>query len=80
MGLQARPQGTREIPGETWTPDFRPDVVTPPFPDHVSGHSTFSAASATVLAAFTRSDRFGASATVRQGSSLIEPGRRRRPT
>jgi PAP2 superfamily len=67
-------QGTREIPGETWTPYFRPDVVTPPFPDHVSGHSTFSAASATVLAAFALSDRFGASATVRQGSSLIEPG------
>jgi hypothetical protein len=67
-------QGTRPIPGETWTPYFRPDVITPPFPDHVSGHSTFSAASATVLAAFTLSDRFGASATVRQGSSLIEPG------
>jgi hypothetical protein len=67
-------QGTQDIWGETWTPYFRPDVVTPPFPDHVSGHSTFSAASATVLAAFTRSDRFGASATVRQGSSLIEPG------
>ena len=49
-------------------------MVTPPFPDHVSGHSTFSAASATALAAITLSDRFGASATVRQGSSLIEPG------
>jgi hypothetical protein len=46
-------QGTGPIPGETWTPYFRPDVITPPFPDHVSGHSTFSAASATVLAAFT---------------------------
>ena len=67
-------QGTQPIPGETWTPYFRPDVITPPFPDHVSGHSTFSAASATVLAAFTLSDRFGASATVRAGSSLIEPG------
>ena len=67
-------QGTRPIPGQTWTPYFRPDVITPPFPDHVSGHSTFSAASATVLAAFTLSDRFGASATVRQGSSLLEPG------
>ncbi len=67
-------QGTQPIPGETWTPYFRPDVITPPFPDHVSGHSTFSAASATVLAAFTLSDRFGASATVSAGSSLIEPG------
>jgi PAP2 superfamily len=67
-------QGTGDIPGETWLPYFRPDVITPPFPDHTSGHSAFSAASATVLAAFTLSDRFGASATVRQGSSLIEPG------
>jgi hypothetical protein len=67
-------QGTQDILGEGWTPYFRPDVVTPPFPDHVSGHSTSSAASATVLAAFTLSDRFGASATVHKGSSLIEPG------
>jgi PAP2 superfamily len=67
-------QGTREIPAEQWQPYFRADVVTPPFPDHVSGHSTFSAAGATVLAAFTGSDRFGARATVRRGSSLIEPG------
>ena len=27
-------------------------IVTPPFPDYVSGHSTFSAAAATVLASF----------------------------
>src|SRR5437764_11495372 len=27
-------------------------IVTPPFPDYVSGHSTFSGASATVLASF----------------------------
>lgn len=67
-------QGTREIPAETWLPYFRPDVITPPFPDHVSGHSTFSAASATVLAAFTLSDRFGGRVTVRQGTSMIEPG------
>jgi PAP2 superfamily len=67
-------RGTQEIPGETWQPYFRPDVITPPFSDHVSGHSAFSAASATVLAAFTLSDSFGASATVRTGTSLVEPG------
>jgi hypothetical protein len=67
-------QGTREISAEQWQPYVRADVATPPSPDHVSGHSTFSAASATVLAAFTGSDRFGASATVRRGSSLVEPG------
>ena len=51
-----------------------PNVITPPFPEYVSGHSTFSAAAATVLTAFTGSDRFGASAVVPRGSSLVEPG------
>lgn len=37
-----------------WTPL----ISTPPFPEHVSGHSTFSAAAATVLSAFGGSDRF----------------------
>ena len=31
-------------------------IVTPPFPDYVSGHSTFSGAAATVLAAFYETD------------------------
>jgi hypothetical protein len=31
-------------------------IVTPPFPDHVSGHSTFSGAAATVLALFYGTD------------------------
>lgn len=32
-------------------PDWRPLLITPPHPDYVSGHSTFSAAAATVLIA-----------------------------
>jgi len=32
-------------------------IVTPPFPDYVSGHSTFSGAAATVLARFFGTDR-----------------------
>jgi PAP2 superfamily len=62
--------GTRPIKGEEW----RPYIATPPFPEYVSGHSTFSAAAATVLANFTGSDRFGASVTVAAGSSAVEPG------
>ena len=31
-------------------------IVTPPFPDYVSGHSTFSGAAATVLAMYYSSD------------------------
>ena len=40
-------------PDPAWT-SF---IVTPPFPDYVSGHSTFSGAAATVLAAFYDTDR-----------------------
>jgi hypothetical protein len=63
-------QGTRPIRGEEW----QPYIATPPFPEYVSGHSSFSAAAATVLARFTGSDRFGASVTIPAGSSRVEPG------
>jgi hypothetical protein len=66
-------QGTRRIAGERW----QPYLATPPFGEYPSGHSTFSAAAATVLAGFTGSDRFGAGATVAAGSSRIDPGSRR---
>jgi hypothetical protein len=33
-------------------------IATPPFPDYVSGHSTFSAAAAAVLALFYAADDF----------------------
>jgi hypothetical protein len=62
--------GTRRIQGETW----RPYIATPPFAEHPSGHATFSAAAAAVLARFTGSDRFGASAIIPAGSSRVEPG------
>ena len=38
-------------------PLWTPLLVTPPFPDYVSGHSTFSAAAAGVLALFYGSDQ-----------------------
>jgi hypothetical protein len=44
-----------------------------------SGHSTFSAAAAEVLASFTGSRRFGLSVTIPAGSSMIEPGVPSRP-
>jgi hypothetical protein len=49
-------------------------VVTPPFAEYPSGHSTFSAAAAEVLRRFTGSDALGATVTVPAGSSRIEPG------
>lgn len=67
-------QGARNIPGHSWSPYQPPHAITPPFPECVSGHSTFSAAAAEVLKTFTRSDRFVHSAVVPAGSSLVEPG------
>jgi PAP2 superfamily len=63
-------QGTRLIPGNEW----QSYIGTPPFPEYVSGHSTFSAASAEILKSFTGADDFGAQVTIPQGSSAIEPG------
>jgi PAP2 superfamily len=62
--------GPRRIQGEDW----QPYIPTPPFGESVSGHSTFSAAAAAVLASFTGSDRFGASATIPAGGARVEPG------
>jgi hypothetical protein len=67
-------RGTRTIRGEDWLPYQPAAVVTPPFAEYVSGHSTFSAAAAQVLASFTGSQRFGLSVTIPAGSSMIEPG------
>src|SRR5215211_6920201 len=67
-------KGTRLIRGETWHPYQATTFPTPPFPEYVSGHSTFSGAGARVLQQFTGSDLFGARVTVRPGASFIEPG------
>jgi hypothetical protein len=72
-------RGTVLMRGEEWQPYQLPTFVTPPFAEYVSGHSTFSAASATVLARFTGSDAFGASVTIPAGSSQIDPGVPARP-
>lgn len=66
--------GAVTMKGENWRPYQQATVVTPPFPEYVSGHSTFSAASAEVLRRFTGSDRFGAGVTIAAGTSLVEPG------
>ena len=66
--------GTKLIPAETWRPYQPTSVVTPPFPEYISGHSIFSAAGATVLRLFTGSDVFGHSVTIPKGTSQVEPG------
>lgn len=67
-------KGTDKIDGENWRPYQAETVVTPPFPEYVSGHSTFSAAAAEVLKRFTGSDNFGHSVTRKAGTSAVEPG------
>jgi hypothetical protein len=63
-------QGTQLISGE----NFRSYIPTPPFAEYVSGHSTFSAASAEILKSFAGSDALGASVTIAAGSSPVEVG------
>ncbi len=65
--------GLRNIAGETWMPFQRPTGVTPPFPDHVSGHSTYSSASGDILRRFTGSDAFNHGVTVAARSLVIDP-------
>ena len=63
-------KGTQMIDGGTW----HSYLPTPAFAEYVSGHSTFSAAGAYILAQVVGSDTFGNSYTVPAGSSLVEPG------
>ncbi|HEY6267597.1 MAG TPA: hypothetical protein VIX11_04815 [Candidatus Acidoferrum sp.] len=60
--------------GAQWIPYQPATFPTPPFPDYVSGHSTYSAAAARILMLWTGSERFGESVTLPRGSSKIEPG------
>jgi hypothetical protein len=66
--------GFGAIQGENWIPYQATNVVTPGFPEYVSGHSTFSGAGMAILSWFTGGDTFGATVTVPAGSLKIEPG------
>jgi len=67
-------RGTQTIPGEQWQAYQTGAQPTPAFPEFSSGHSAFSAAGAEILKSFTGSDVFGNSATIKAGSSGVEPG------
>ncbi|GAC1358591.1 MAG: hypothetical protein NVSMB3_05670 [Acidobacteriaceae bacterium] len=66
-------RGTVGMDGRYWVPYQLSTFPTPPFPEYISGHSTFSAAGAEILLRFTGSDVFGASVVFPAGSSKIEP-------
>ena len=63
-----------EIAGEKWTPYNPGSNLSPAFPGYISGHSTFSRASATVLRLFTGSDYFGFSTLIPPNFGRVEPG------
>ena len=67
-------QGTQTILGEQWIPWQRPSNRSPPFPDFVSGHSTFSAACATAIARVRGSNTISLNATVPKGAFRTDPG------
>jgi hypothetical protein len=67
-------KGTVEMDGSEWRPYQLATFPTPPFPEYVSGHSTYSAAAAQILTLWTGGDHFGDSVTLAAGSSQIEPG------
>jgi hypothetical protein len=67
-------KGAGFIDGGTWLPYQEPTVITPPFAEYVSGHSTFSAAAATILQNFTNSDWLNLTVTYQPGQTSIEPG------
>ncbi len=62
------------IDAGTWTPYNPGSNLSPAFPGWVSGHATFSAASAAVLRAFTGSDSFGFSTVIPANFGRVEPG------
>jgi hypothetical protein len=71
-GVEGPATGLQTIAGEAWVPFQSPSLPTPPFPDHVSGHSSYSAASAEVLRLFTNSDAFNHSVVIKAGTSLYD--------
>jgi len=72
-GFDGPAGGLRQIAGEAWVPYLLATAPTPAFPDHVSGHSTFSAAAAEVLKLFTGSDTFNHGVTLAPRSLTLDP-------
>jgi hypothetical protein len=67
--------GIGEEDGSAWIPYQEPGMVTPPFAEYPSGHSTFSGAASEVFLRFSGTDAFKTALTVtmKAGTSTIEP-------
>jgi hypothetical protein len=62
--------GTVNMEGEGWCPYL---LNTPPFPEYVSGHSTFTRAMADIISCFCDSSEYGECVVFPACSSVIEP-------
>jgi hypothetical protein len=62
--------GTQTVKGEA----FRPYLATSSSPEHISGHSSFGAAGATLLKLFTGGDALGYTVVVPAGSLKLDRG------
>lgn len=67
-GLISASAGIGLMAGEQWLPYQLGTFITPPFPEFVSGHSTFSSSAAEILRRFTGSDAYGEAETFAAGS------------
>jgi hypothetical protein len=70
----SRGQGLQLINGVDWETYQSVGGYSPPFPEFVSGHSTFSAAAADFLTNFYDSPEFGGKVQFQLGFSYDEPG------
>lgn len=66
-------QGAQTILGQHWRPFQRPTNPSPPFPEFVSGHSTFSAAAAAVIAGLRGSNSIALTGYVLPELPRFEP-------
>jgi PAP2 superfamily len=72
-GFRGPGMGIGPMLGAQWSP-FQPgSFITPPFAEFTSGHSTFSAAGATILKLFTGSDRFDYTVSLAAQSLSTDP-------
>lgn len=74
QGWRGPYRGVGSIPRSQWTPYMDKHFVTPPFPEYVSGHSTFGGAWAEIMRLyFNGDDTFGHFVVIEAGRSLYEP-------
>ena len=69
-------QGVGPIPGQNWFTYTTPGASSPPFPGYISGHATFSGATAEIFRLWNGgNDTLDWQYIYRAGTSLMEPRR-----